>query len=164
MTALDWSALPAFVSVSAPLRAYMGFLASWLASGHTSAVPGCGQVLAELLAVPDAAGSSDRRIERVRDWMEVHYAEPVTLAQLAALACLSVRQFSERFRQACGQSPQQYLRGVRLQRAQALLQQTDLSLQQVSDAVGYTSLSAFSQRFREHWGVSPGHYRRNGRK
>lgn len=161
MAADVWTQLPAFVPVSQPLRQYIGFLQSWLSSGHSTAVPGCGQVLAELLIEPRQQTLTDSRIEHVRDWMEQHFAEPVTLAQLAALACLSVRQFSARFRQATGQSPQQYLIQLRLKRAQALLQQTNMSLQQVSDAVGYASVSAFSHRFREQLGISPGYYRRN---
>ncbi len=161
MMADAWAQLPAFVPLSQPLRQYIGFLQSWLGAGHTAAVPGCDRVLAELLITPKTQTLTDSRIEHVRDWMSQHFAEPLTLLQLASLSCLSVRQFSARFRQATGQSPQQYLIQLRMQRAQALLQQTDMSLQQVSDAVGYASVSAFSHRFREQLGISPGYYRRN---
>lgn len=156
-----WQALPPFLPLSQPLRQYIGFLQSWLASGHTASVPGSDQVLSELLMAGVESPVVDRRIESVREWMSQHFAEAVSLPQLAALACLSVRQFSARFRQATGQSPQQYLISLRLEKAQALLQQTDMSLQQISDAVGYTSLSAFSHRFRQRFDVSPGYYRRN---
>ena len=102
----------------------------------------------------------DRRVAVLRDYLDDNFARPLSQAQLARVASLSVRQMNEVFRRDLGMTPQQYLLERRMQHAWQLLSEGRLQVQQVADACGYTSLAAFSDRFRRHFGVSPRHFRR----
>lgn len=101
----------------------------------------------------------DRRVEAASAYLEQHFQQPVSLAQLAAVAHLSSRQLSELFRRQLGMTPQQYLTERRMQQAWQLLETGDLNVQQIAERVGYSSLSAFSDRFRKHFGHSPRYFR-----
>lgn len=101
----------------------------------------------------------DRRVDVARSYLDEHYQQPVSLAQLAAAAHLSPRQLSELFHRQVGMTPHQYLTECRMQQAWRLLETTQLSVQSVAERVGYGSASAFSDRFRKHFGQSPMHFR-----
>lgn len=83
----------------------------------------------------------------------------VELSDVCAAAGLSRGALSERFNEAFGVSPIQYLRKARLDRAADLLERTGLSLQRIARSVGYRSMSAFGRAFRQEYGLAPGAYR-----
>lgn len=101
----------------------------------------------------------DRRIAAARSFLDEHFHQPVTLAQLARVSHLSQRQLSELFQRQVGMSPQHYLTERRMQQAWHLLETTTLSIQGIAEQVGYTSAAAFSDRFRKHFGQSPTGFR-----
>ena len=72
--------------------------------------------------------SPSRHLLRAKDLADARYAEPLTVADLAAAARLSPAHFSREFRRAFGESPHQYLLTRRLERAAALLRTTDRSV------------------------------------
>ena len=74
------------------------------------------------------AGAPGRHLLRAKDLADARYAEPLTVADLAAAARLSPAHFSREFRAAFGESPHQYLLTRRLERAAALLRTTDWSV------------------------------------
>lgn len=100
-----------------------------------------------------------RHLLRARDLADAHYAEPLSVADLAAAAGLSPHHFSRAFRQAFGESPHQYLLTRRLERAAALLRTTDWSVASICFAVGWSSLGSFTTSFRRMHGKTPTHYR-----
>ena len=100
-----------------------------------------------------------RRLLRVRDLMDRAYAGPLDLAALARSAHLSESHFSRSFAEAFGVTPHRYLLTTRLERAKALLRDTDLSVTEVCLRVGFTSLGSFSTQFRRFVGESPSAYR-----
>ncbi|ASP38569.1 AraC family transcriptional regulator [Bacterioplanes sanyensis] len=155
---------PAFQALDEPLRHYVRFLYSQLQCHQGGAAERhMLHLLLQLLQQrhSGAAVPSDQRMLAVRSYMDEHFNQAITLTQLAAVAHLSVRQLSTRFREFEGETPLQYLTRVRMQRAQWLLQATPLSVQQVAEAVGYTSLAAFSDRFRQFSGQSPRYFRQH---
>jgi AraC-like DNA-binding protein len=83
-----------------------------------------------------------------------------TLDTLAARVGLSRTAFAERFRKAVGDTPLQYLRTVRMQRAVRLLSDTSRSLEQVAIGVGYQDAFSFSKVFKRSVGMSPREFRR----
>ena len=83
-----------------------------------------------------------------------------TVADLAHLACLSRSSFAERFANVLGQSPLAYLTEYRLRQAARYLTLGDMSINRVSERVGYNSETAFSQAFKRQYGVSPSQYRK----
>ncbi len=100
------------------------------------------------------------RLRRVRDRIDREYARPLDVQALARDACMSAGHFSRAFRSAFGESPYSYLMTRRIERAMALLRRGEMSVTEVSLAVGCSSLGTFSTRFSELVGVPPSVYRR----
>jgi AraC-like DNA-binding protein len=99
------------------------------------------------------------RLVCVKDLIDARCAEPLDLPSLAGAAQLSCSQFSRRFRRAFGASPHQYLIARRMERAAALLRNTDWPVARICRAVGLRSVGSFTTRFGRTFGVSPTTYR-----
>ena len=89
----------------------------------------------------------------------MRYAEPLDVADLARAAGLSQAHFSRAFRKAFGESPHAYLLTRRLERAAALLRNTDDSVADICVAVGLTSIGSFTTSFKRMFGTTPAAYR-----
>jgi transcriptional regulator GlxA family with amidase domain len=100
-----------------------------------------------------------RHLLRVCDLMDRAYAEQLDVVALARSAGVSRAHFNRGFRQAFGETPHQYLLTRRLERAKALLRESDLTVTEVCFAVGCGSLGSFSTQFRRRVGDSPTGYR-----
>jgi AraC-like DNA-binding protein len=100
-------------------------------------------------------------LRRVRDRIDREYAQPLDVEALARGVNMSAGHLSRQFRLAYGEAPYGYLMTRRIERAMALLRRGDLSVTEVSFAVGCSSLGTFSTRFTELVGVPPSVYRRN---
>jgi AraC-like DNA-binding protein len=100
-----------------------------------------------------------RHLLRARDLADASYAEPLTVADLAREAGLSPAYFSREFRRAFGEPPHRYLLTRRLERAAALLRNTDRSVADVCTAVGLSSVGSFTSAFGRVYGVTPLAYR-----
>ncbi|HEX4107862.1 MAG TPA: helix-turn-helix transcriptional regulator [Solirubrobacteraceae bacterium] len=102
---------------------------------------------------------SARHLLRAKDLADARYFESLSVADLAAAAGLSPAHFSREFRRAFGESPHQYLLTRRLERAAALLRNTDHSVAEVCLSVGLTSVGSFTTSFSRMFGISPTAYR-----
>ncbi|HEX3620697.1 MAG TPA: helix-turn-helix transcriptional regulator [Acidimicrobiales bacterium] len=102
-----------------------------------------------------------RHLLRARDLADARYVEPLTVADLARVAGLSPAHFSREFRRAFGEAPHQYLLTRRLERAAALLRDTDRPVTEICFAVGLTSLGSFITSFRRVYGIAPLGYRQS---
>lgn len=100
-----------------------------------------------------------RHLLRARDLADARYAEPLTVADLARAAGLSPAHFSRQFRRTFGETPHQYLLTRRMERAAALLRDTDRSVTEICFAVGLASVGSFTSSFRRIHGTSPLAYR-----
>jgi AraC-like DNA-binding protein len=100
-----------------------------------------------------------RHLLRAKDLADGRYFEALTVDDLARAAGLSRAQFSREFRRAFGEPPHRYLLTRRLERAAALLRNTDRSVTDVAMAVGWSSLGSFTTTFRRVYGVTPAAYR-----
>ncbi|OJV99943.1 MAG: AraC family transcriptional regulator [Microbacterium sp. 67-17] len=98
-------------------------------------------------------------LRRVRDRIDREYAAPLDVEQLARGAHMSAGHLSRKFKAAFGESPYSYLMTRRIERAMTLLRRGDLSVTEVSLAVGCASLGTFSTRFTELVGMPPSVYR-----
>jgi len=99
------------------------------------------------------------RLRVVRDFINEHYTEPITLPQLAHLANWSVPHFSEEFRRHIGESPIDYVIRQRLLHASYLLQDVNLSVTDIANRVGYDNLYHFSKSFKRRFHLSPRNFR-----
>ena len=104
-----------------------------------------------------------RRLHRARDYARACFDEPVTVNEMAGVACLSPNHFLRTFKQAFQQTPHQYLTRLRIERAQSLLRQTDQRVTDICFAVGFESIGSFTSLFRQRVGLAPGEYRRTKR-
>ena len=95
------------------------------------------------------------RIQRVIEQMRSCMEGGLSLPQLAATGGLSPSQFVRAFRDATGVPPHRYLRGLRIEKAQALLEQTDLPVIEIALICGFGQPSHFATSFRETTGLSP---------
>jgi AraC-like DNA-binding protein len=100
-----------------------------------------------------------RHLLRAKDLADARYADPLTVADMARVAGLSPAHFSREFRRTFGEAPHQYLLTRRLERAAALLRNTDRSVTEICFAVGLTSLGSFTTSFRRVYGAPPLAYR-----
>jgi len=104
-------------------------------------------------------GLPPRALRRVRDFIETHLEENISIQVLAGIAGLSMYHFARAFKQSEGMTPHEYLIQCRVQRAKDLLAETDLPLSEVALASGFSDQSHCARRFREHVGVTPSSYR-----
>src|ERR687887_2676290 len=101
-----------------------------------------------------------RHLLRAKDLADAWYFEPLGVDDLARAAGLSRAHFSREFRRAFGESPHAYLLSRRLERAAALLRQTDRPVAEICFAVGLSSIGSFTTSFTRAFGMSPVAYRR----
>ena len=106
-----------------------------------------------------AAETPGRHLLRAKDLADTHYAEPLTVEDLARAAGYSRAHFSQEFRRAFGQAPHVYLLTRRLERAAALLRTTDYPVLEICLAVGLTSVGSFTTSFARMYGRTPLEYR-----
>ncbi len=97
---------------------------------------------------------------RARDAMDRTYAQPLDVATLARIACVSEAHFIRTFRATFGETPHRYLQRRRVERAMFLLRETDRSVTDICLDVGFTSLGTFTRTFRDIVGEPPTAYRR----
>jgi AraC-like DNA-binding protein len=102
-----------------------------------------------------------RHLLRAKDLADARYSEPLDVDDMAAAAGLSRAHFSREFRRTFGESPHAYLLTRRLERAAALLRNTDRQVVEVCFAVGLRSVGSFTSSFGRLYGCSPTAYRRS---
>jgi AraC-like DNA-binding protein len=100
-----------------------------------------------------------RHLLRAKDLVDARYREPLDVPALARAAHLSPAHFSREFRRAFGEPPHQYLLTRRLERAAALLRNTDRTVADICIAVGLRSVGSFTSSFGRAFGLSPTAYR-----
>lgn len=96
---------------------------------------------------------------RLRDYLEAHYAEAISLEQLATLLQRHPRHLIEAFRRAYGVPPHTYLLQRRVREAKRRLLCAEPAVD-VALALGFYDQAHFSATFKRFTGVSPGHFRR----
>jgi ABC-type Fe3+-hydroxamate transport system substrate-binding protein len=99
--------------------------------------------------------SSRVELGEVRRYMEQHFAEPLTVGQLAAMAGISTKYFVDLFKKTYSQSAIEYLTDLRINRAKRYLTETDFKLREIAQKVGYSDEFYFSRKFKKEVGLSP---------
>lgn len=107
-------------------------------------------------------GLSDQQFARVRDLMAERLAEPVPLADLAALAGLSVSQFSRQFKARTGLPPHRFLLRLRVEQAGLLLRTGDAPIADIAARCGFSHQEHLTRVLRAQLGTTPAALRRAG--
>src|SRR5436305_1865768 len=100
-----------------------------------------------------------RNLLRAKDLADARYFEPLTVEELARASGFSRAHFIRAFRQTFGEAPHAYLLTRRLERAAALLRNTDHSVADICTSVGLSSVGSFTTSFTRTYGRSPTAYR-----
>lgn len=98
----------------------------------------------------------------VLQFINHNFMYPISLADISAKLNLNQSYISQLFRKEMGCTYTDYLLTIRMDRAKKLLIDTSLSLNEISEAVGYNDYFYFIKSFKKHVGISPGKYRTQG--
>lgn len=113
---------------------------------------------------PKPVAASHRRlsplqIQQLKDHIEEHLADDLSLAELAAIVPMSEFHFARLFKATTGETPYRYIIQRRIDRAKVLLAITQLSVAEVAYRVGFANQSHFTAQFRKLVGATPKQYR-----
>lgn len=98
-------------------------------------------------------------LDATRQWILERLDQHISVPEMAAHACLSVRAFARRFHEETGSSPHQWLIAQRIVLARQLLEGSDLPVERIAERCGFGSSLAFRQHFKRHVRTSPIAYR-----
>jgi AraC-like DNA-binding protein len=121
------------------------------------------RILGELLPMVrcERVQSYDSRIAKAVEYIDYHYDRVLTVSELAAIANMSESYFYSRFRAEVGMSPIEYKLRKCIDRAVLLLLgEEDLSVEEISDRLGFESAAYFRRVFRRFMGKSPMQYKK----
>ena len=110
-------------------------------------------------AVPISRPHSDDKICDAEDYLRIHFADGVSIDDLAQRAGMSSRNFIRRFKAATGRLPRDYIQILRISEARNLLEQRVASIQTVCARVGYDDIAFFRNIFKRHTAMTPTEYR-----
>lgn len=105
-----------------------------------------------------------RRLLRAKDRMDIASDEAWPVRRLAKVSGVSPAHFARSFKDAFGAPPHRYLLTRRIERAKALLRDTDLPVTEIAFQTGWNSLGTFGRTFRDITGESPGELRARERR
>lgn len=111
-------------------------------------------------ALSGRGGLAPWQVRIAKQFMAEHLAERIALADIAAGCRVSVSHFAKSFRATLGVTPHQWLIGLRIERAQALLEQGDLKISEVAAECGFADQSHFTRVFTRNVKIPPGCWRR----
>jgi AraC family transcriptional regulator, arabinose operon regulatory protein len=105
---------------------------------------------------------TDERIKAAMKHISKHYSTPITVEELAGIACLSPSRFAIIFKEQVRETPIQCLERVRIEHAAELLLRSSSSVADIAEQTGYRCQFYFSRAFRHRTGLSPRDFRKRG--
>ena len=98
-------------------------------------------------------------IEQIKEYIEIHLHEDITLANIAAKFYLNPSYLSQLFKSETGENYVDFLMKIRVEKAKKLLKDKNLRIQEISELVGYTDSKYFGQLFKKQVGMLPSEYK-----
>lgn len=114
--------------------------------------------------VPDNSKKDNRLIESLKDYLNCHYHEPITLSKIADNFGINPNYLCERFKQQTGEHFVTYLTRLRIEQAKLLLENVTVKAYEVGFMVGYDDPTYFSKVFKKVVGLTPTEYRQKRSK
>lgn len=125
---------------------------------------GIGQIKSEVQDhLPDQGNTKDY-VKKMKAFVRKHYMESISTADVAESVFLSSNYANQKFVAECGYTVFDYIAKCRIEEAKRLLLETDESIQQISERVGYHTKTNFYLLFKKKTGMAPQHYRNTYRK
>ena len=113
--------------------------------------------------IPGAALAQDNPILQVKQYIDDHYAEPITAEDLASMSHCSKGHLFRTFKKSFRVSPLAYQQDLRFEAAQRLLRFTSLRCYEIAQRVGYSNVYYFHRQFKKRTGTTPTQYRQSTR-
>ncbi len=104
--------------------------------------------------------SSIEKLEQLLAYIDKHLNEPMTVEELADIVHLQVNYFIKFFKSHLGNTPMNYVKHQRLEKAKRFLLDTPMHISKVAEKVGYTDVSHFSNQFKRYAGMAPSQFRK----
>ena len=98
-------------------------------------------------------------IKKAVDYITINYFKNVSVAELAGIANLSPSRFFTVFKNEIGMTPIEYKNYICIQNAEKLLLSTELSMEEISEKIGFNSSTYFRRTFKKYVGSSPRDYK-----
>jgi transcriptional regulator GlxA family with amidase domain len=120
-------------------------------------------LMKELQENPDSQSitgtEQTNRLRSMIAYINQHYPEKITLAEIAKTAGVSEREATRCFKKSIGQSPMEYLIKYRLNQSKKLLLETDMTITRICQQCGFSDSAYFGKAFRKSYGMTPSEYR-----
>lgn len=100
------------------------------------------------------------QIQEIKEYLDEHYAEHITLDGLAGMFYVNKFYLSEMFKEQYGVPVNEYLISVRITKSKELLRFTDKSMEEIAEAIGVNGAAYFSRLFKKVEGTSPSEFRK----
>ena len=100
------------------------------------------------------------KLKTILSYVEAHYAEPITIEEMAGVCFYSKSYFMKFFKQSMGIGFIAYLNDFRLEIAARMLLSADANILDIGSACGFENLSYFNRSFKKKYGVTPGRFRK----
>ena len=101
------------------------------------------------------------RLNRLRQYVEQSYSEPISLKSAASIAALESTYFSSYFRAKVGITFTEWLRQVRIEKAMELMKASDSSITHIAYEVGFGDLRTFERAFKKHTRMTPREFKKS---
>ncbi|SEK94502.1 two-component system, response regulator YesN [Paenibacillus sp. cl141a] len=111
-------------------------------------------------AIGETNTSVNPNMDRLLEYIQDHYADPITLTGVARQFHFNASYLSSYFASYNGEGFSEYLNKIRLEKAMELLLTTELTISEISASVGYSDQSYFTKVFKKQTGISPSQFRR----
>ena len=104
------------------------------------------------------------RLRTVVDYIADHYADKIYVETIADMITVSPDYFTKMFRDSMGKTPVDYINAVRINHAMRLLLTTEMPINEISDAIGFSGTNYFHRIFKQYMDMSPLSYRKSAKK
>ena len=103
------------------------------------------------------------RLRPVIEYIEEHYREKIYIEKLSDMITVSPDYFTKMFRDTIGKTPVEYINGFRVNEAMRCLTETEKSMAEIAEEIGFCNPNYFHKIFKQYMDVSPLAYRKNAK-
>lgn len=112
------------------------------------------------IQLPDSESIDNSMVQHVIRYIQKHYPEKLSLNEITSKYNFSLSQKGYIFKKETGMNFQDYVQNIRINESCRLLINTNLTITEVSSAVGYSDVKFFNELFKRYLGITPGQYRK----
>lgn len=158
------SLVQTLIKIEENSSAYICHILKFLGDAYQLKIDSVGDLKKSLLMVSSKMmqppSARDFKYDEVTEYINNHYMEELTLAEIASIYGLSPNYFSTLFKKKAGCNFISYLTRLRMEKSKKLLIETDLTIREIGEKVGYYSTSFFIRVFKKAEKVTPSEYRK----